>query len=79
MACNAVHAALLRPDSVDLMTREQLARCEHDGDMDASGAIRVARQPLESLSALSKEEILEILRQQLLVSPPLSSRLEAAD
>ena len=85
VATNAVHAALLRPDSVDLMTREQLARCE-TMETDASGP-PVARQPLESLSALSKEEILEILRQQLtspplsprFLSPPLSPRVEAAN
>ncbi|CAE7455186.1 unnamed protein product [Symbiodinium sp. KB8] len=61
----------------ELVIRHRTQLC-NTMNMDASGA-SAEMQPLDSLLALTKDEIVEILRQQLLVSPPLSSRLEAAD
>ncbi|CAE7901742.1 unnamed protein product, partial [Symbiodinium microadriaticum] len=57
----------------ELVIRHRTQLC-NTMNMDASGA-SAEMQPLDSLLALTKDEIVEILRQQLLVSPPLSSRL----
>ncbi|CAE7422764.1 unnamed protein product, partial [Symbiodinium sp. CCMP2592] len=90
VASDAVHAALLRPSSVDLMSREQLARCNTDVSQESSlPAVENSKQSdmgmsqslSDALASLSKEEIVELLRKQLesdavgLTSPLTSPRL----